>query len=104
MEIKTHKTINMKSKPLMYRFVKITAAFQKKIKTMRDKDRFLNTLIKSNGHHNVIDLGAQIGLDENATMEIVTQLLAEYKIEYALNGVCDYSLMRSQNRVKKANK
>ena len=71
---------------------------------MRDKDRFLNTLIKSNGHHNVIDLGAQIGLDEKDTMEIVTQLLAEYKIEYALNGVCDYSLMRSQNRVKKANK
>ncbi|MBF4483494.1 hypothetical protein IRZ78_01565 [Flavobacterium sp. CSZ] len=71
---------------------------------MRDKDRFLHALIKSNGHHNVIDLGAQIGLDENATMEIVTQLLAEHKIEYALNGVCDYSLMRSQNRPKKANK
>jgi len=88
----------------MYNLLKITSSFQKKIKTMRDKDRFLNTLIKSNGHHNVIDLGAQIGLDEKDTMEIVTQLLAEYKIEYALNGVCDYSLMRSQNRVKKANK
>jgi len=88
----------------MYNLLKITSSFQKKIKIMRDKDRFLNTLIKSNGHHNVIDLGAQIGLDENATMEIVTQLLAEYKIEYALNGVCDYSLMRSQNRIKKANK
>jgi hypothetical protein len=88
----------------MYNLLKITSSFQKKIKIMRDKDRFLNTLIKSNGHHNVIDLGAEIGLDENATMEIVTQLLAEYKIEYALNGVCDYSLMRSQNRVKKANK
>lgn len=88
----------------MYNLLKITSSFQKKIKIMRDKDRFLNTLIKSNGHHNVIDLGAQIGLDENATMEIVTQLLAEYKIEYTLNGVCDYSLMRSQNRVKKANK
>ena len=88
----------------MYNLLKITSSFQKKIKTMRDKDRFLNTLIKSNGHHNIIDLGAQIGLDEKDTMEIVTQLLAEYKIEYALNGVCDYSLMRSQNRVKKANK
>jgi len=88
----------------MYNLLKITSSFQKKIKIMRDKDRFLNTLIKSNGHHNVIDLGAQIGLDEKDTMEIVTQLLAEYKIEYALNGVCDYSLMRSQNRVKKANK
>lgn len=88
----------------MYNLLKITSSFQKKIKIMRDKDRFLNTLIKSNGHHNVIDLGAQIGLDEKGTMEIVTQLLAEYKIEYALNGVCDYSLMRSQNRVKKANK
>lgn len=88
----------------MYNLLKITSSFQKKIKTMRDKDRFLNTLIKSNGHHNIIDVGAQIGLDEKDTMEIVTQLLAEYKIEYALNGVCDYSLMRSQNRVKKANK
>lgn len=88
----------------MYNLLKITSSFQKKIKIMRDKDRFLNTLIISNGHHNIIDLGAQIGLDEKDTMEIVTQLLAEYKIEYALNGVCDYSLMRSQNRVKKANK
>lgn len=69
---------------------------------MRDKDKFLDALIKSNGHHNVLDLGAQIGLDENATMEIISQLLAEFKIEYAANGVCDYSLMRSQNRVKKS--
>jgi hypothetical protein len=94
----------MKSKQLLYSLVKMTSGFQKKIRIMRDKDRFLHALIKSNGHHNVTDLGAQIGLDENATMEIVSQLLAEHKIEYALNGVCDYSLMRNQNRVKKANK
>lgn len=90
----------MNGKHLMYSFVKITTAFQKKIKRMRDKDKFLEALIKSNGHHNVIDLGIQIGLDENATMEIITQLLSEYKIEYTVNGVCDYSLMRSQNRMK----
>ncbi|KQB41373.1 hypothetical protein [Flavobacterium aquidurense] len=64
----------------------------------RDKENFLNVLIKSNGHHNIIDLGEQIGLDENATMQIVTQLLAEFKIEYTVNGMCDYSLMRSQSR------
>ena len=77
--------------------------FQKKIKTIRAKDQFLNALIKSNGHHNVIDLGAQIGLDEDATMKIITQLLSEFKIEYALNGVCDYRLMKNQNRIKKQN-
>lgn len=101
METKTQKSVTMKSKQLMYSLVKMTTTFHKKIKIMRDKDRFLHALIKSNGHHNVIDLGAQIGLDETATMEVVAQLLAEFKIEYALNGVCDYSLMRSQNRAKK---
>ncbi|WP_428229571.1 hypothetical protein [Flavobacterium sp.] len=94
----------MKSKQLIQRFIKMTSTFQKKIKRMRDKDKFLEVLVKSNGHHNAIDLGAQIGLDENTTMEIIMQLLAEYKIEYAVNGVCDYSLMRSQNRVKRSDK
>lgn len=103
METKTQKNAAMKSKNLMYSFVKMTVTFQKKIKIMRDKDRFLHALIKSNGHHNVVDLGAQIGLNEDATMEIVTRLLAEFKIEYAVNGVCDYSLMRSQKQVKKYN-
>lgn len=93
----------MTSKQLIHRFIKITYTFQKKIKRMRDKDKFLEVLIKSNGHHNAIDLGAQIGLDENETMEIITQLLAEFKIEYATNGVCDYSLMRSKNQARKFN-
>jgi hypothetical protein len=93
----------MNSKQLIYSLVIKTYTFRKKIKTMRDKDKFLEALIKSNGHHNVTDLGAQIGLDENATMEIVTQLLAEFKIEYVSNGVCDYSLMKNQNSIKKYN-
>lgn len=93
----------MNGKQFIYSFVKMTYSVQKKIKRMRDKDKFLEVLMKSNGHHNAIDLGAQIGLDENATMEIISQLLAEFKIEYASNGVCDYSLMRNQSRGKRAN-
>lgn len=88
----------------MYRFIIKTYTLKKKIKMMRDKENFLDVLIKSNGHHNILDLGAQIGLDENATMEIVTQLLAEFKIEYIVNGICDYSLMRSQNRKNRTTK
>lgn len=93
----------MNGKQLMCSFVKMTYTVQKKIKRMRDKDKFLEVLMKSNGHHNAIDLGAQIGLDENATMEIISQLLAEFKIEYASNGVCDYSLMRNRSRDKRTN-
>lgn len=93
----------MNGKQFIYSFVKMTYSVQKKIKRMRDKDKFLEVLMKSNGHHNALDLGSQIGLDENATMEIISQLLAEFKIEYASNGVCDYSLMRNQSRGKRAN-
>lgn len=98
-----HKIKTMASKHLIHSFIKITYTFHKKIKRMRDKDKFLEVLIKSNGHHNATDLGAQIGLDENETMEIITQLLAEFKIEYATNGVCDYSMMRNQKQIKKFN-
>lgn len=94
----------MNSKHLMYSLTRMTYTFQKKIKIIRDKDRFLNALIKSNGNHNVLDLGAQIGLDEHATMEIIAQLLAEFKIEYAVNGACDYSLIRRKSQIKKANR
>lgn len=97
------KIATMNGKQFIYSFVKMTSTVQKKIKRMRDKDKFLEVLMKSNGHHNALDLGAQIGLDENATMEIISQLLAEFKIEYAVNGVCDYSLMRKQSRGKRAN-
>lgn len=93
----------MNGKQLVYSFLKMAFRVQKKIKIRRDKDKFLEVLMKNNGHHSVLDLGAQIGLDENDTMEIVAQLLSEFKIEYTVNGFCDYSLMRTQKRGKKSN-
>ena len=70
---------------------------------MRDKDNYLDALKKSNGRHNILDLGAQMGLDENATMELIAQLLSEFKIEYSVNGHCDYSPIKAR-KIKPKNR
>jgi hypothetical protein len=42
-----------------------------------------------------IELGEKLGLDEEVTRQILTQLLSEYKIEYIENGFCEYSVMKT---------
>ncbi|WP_103072168.1 hypothetical protein [Aquimarina sediminis] len=61
---------------------------------MENKDRYLNALIENNGKLNEIDLGQRIGLNDNETREIITQLLSEYKIEYSEYKNCDYNIMK----------
>lgn len=62
---------------------------------MKNKEVYYKALISNNGQLNEIDLGEKIGLDENETREIITQLLLEYKIEYLENRACNYSLMKT---------
>ncbi|ACU03734.1 MULTISPECIES: hypothetical protein [Pedobacter] len=66
---------------------------------MRNKDKYFNALVESNGRCNEIELGEKLGLDEDATRQILTQLLSEYKIEYIQSGLCEYSIMKSKRRI-----
>ncbi|UQA77300.1 hypothetical protein K2F45_10095 [Sphingobacterium siyangense] len=67
---------------------------------MENKEKYYIALIENDGQLNEIDLGKKIGLNEDETNEIIVQLLAEYKIEYAEKRACNYSLMK---RVRKKN-
>ncbi|NRF37506.1 hypothetical protein [Pedobacter foliorum] len=62
---------------------------------MRNKDQYFNAFKESNGRCNEIELGEKLGLNENTTRQILTQLLSEYKIEYVENGLCEYSVMKT---------
>lgn len=59
------------------------------------KDRYFKAFKESNGRCNEIELGEKLGLNENYTRQILTQLLSEYKIEYIENGFCEYSVMKT---------
>lgn len=65
---------------------------------MRNKDKYFNNFKESNGRCNEIELGEKLGLDEDTTRQILTQLLSEYKIEHIENGVCNYSVMKTVKR------
>ncbi|MGB0871107.1 MAG: hypothetical protein ACPGSD_16075 [Flavobacteriales bacterium] len=64
---------------------------------MKNKERYMNALIKNNGKLNEIDLGEKLFIDANDTMEIISQLLSEYKIVYETYGVCNYKVIKKPN-------
>jgi hypothetical protein len=61
---------------------------------MENKNRYYNLLKEDNGQQNEIDLGEKIGLNEEETREIVSQLLSEHKIEYKENKACNYRVVK----------
>lgn len=65
---------------------------------MENKDRYYKALIENNGRLNEIDLGEELGLDENETYKIITRLLSEHKIKYFENRACKYSLIKISKR------
>lgn len=68
---------------------------------MENKESYYLALSKNNGRLNEIDLGETLGFGDNETMQIITQLLSEHKIEYFENGKCNYRTMkgfRGENR------
>jgi hypothetical protein len=64
---------------------------------MDNKEKYYKALIADNGNHDEISLGASLNVDEETTRKIISMLLAEYKIEYSLNGACNYRIMRKSN-------
>jgi len=69
---------------------------------MENKDRYFKYLVENRGQLNEIDLGENIGLDEEETREIIAQLLSEHKIEYVVNGACNYRLNKTTKRKNKS--
>lgn len=63
---------------------------------MNIKEEYYNQLIANKGRLTEIELGEKLGLDENETQRIISQLLSEYKIEHKTNKACDYSLLNLQ--------
>lgn len=61
---------------------------------MKNKEIFYNALKEDNGKLNEIDLGEKIGLTDDETMEIIAQLLSEYKIEHESNRLCNYRVLK----------
>ena len=68
---------------------------------MENKDKYFNLLKENNGKLNELDLGESIGLNEDQTQEIITQLLSEHKVDYIVNGACNYSI---KTRLKQKSK
>ncbi|SDM70561.1 hypothetical protein [Kriegella aquimaris] len=68
---------------------------------MENKKRYYLALSKNSGRLNELDLGEILGFEDNETMQIITQLLSEHKIEYYEKGRCNYIIMkgfRGKNR------
>ncbi|HAA16029.1 MAG TPA: hypothetical protein DCE41_31725 [Cytophagales bacterium] len=57
---------------------------------MENKDTYYRLLTENKGQRNEIEVGEQIGLEEETTREIIAQLLAEHRIEYVLDRACNY--------------
>ncbi|MDO5970434.1 hypothetical protein Q4Q35_11520 [Flavivirga aquimarina] len=68
---------------------------------MGNKKRYYKAFIENNGLLNEIEVGRKVGLDENETMKIVSQLLQEHKIKYMEHKASNYSLTK---KCKKRNK
>ncbi len=58
------------------------------------KERFFEAFKANNGRINEFDLGKQLGLDTSEVHEILSQLLAEYKIKYAYHNACEYRVFK----------
>lgn len=61
---------------------------------MNIKEEYYNLLKANNGCLSEIELGEKLGLNENETQRIISQLLSEYIIEHKTNKACDYSLFK----------
>jgi len=57
---------------------------------MDNKEKYFQALKADNGHLDEIDLGESVNIDEESTRKIISLLLSEHKIEYVVNGACNY--------------
>lgn len=60
------------------------------------KEKYYKALIDNNGQLNEVDLGHSLGLDEEETMKLISQLLQEYKLKYVNHYNCNYRSTRKK--------
>lgn len=65
---------------------------------MDNKEKYFRALKCDNGHLDEIDLGESLNIDEDSTRKIISQLLSEHKIEYAVNRACNYRIIRKNHK------
>ncbi len=63
---------------------------------MDTKEKYFQALKADNGHLDEIDLGESVNIDEESTRKIISLLLSENKIEYVVNGACNYRIKRKK--------
>ncbi|MEL6559280.1 MAG: hypothetical protein AAFQ94_13910 [Bacteroidota bacterium] len=68
---------------------------------MESKNKYHIALQNNNGRLNEIELGEKIGLDEEATNRVITQLLAEHKIEFIAERNCSYRPKKKERKTKR---
>lgn len=60
---------------------------------MENKQKYLQALKANNGRLDEITLGESVNIDEESTRRIISMLLSEHKIEYVVNGACNYRII-----------
>lgn len=65
---------------------------------MNLKENYYQLLKSNKGRSNEIELGEQLGIDENETQEVISLLLSEHKIRYEPNKTSHYSIMKTTKR------
>jgi hypothetical protein len=61
---------------------------------MNPKDKYIDALKNNKGKFDEITLGKTIGLDENSTRKIISELLSEFRIEFEEYGLCNYRIRK----------
>jgi len=62
------------------------------------KNNFLQSILIDNGRHSEIELGERLGLNEDETTKLISRLLDEHKIEFTVNGACNYKPFKSKSK------
>lgn len=60
---------------------------------MSDKLKYYQALKASNGCFEEIELGEQLGFEEDTTRKIISSLLSEYRIKFETHGKCSYRVI-----------
>jgi transcription initiation factor IIE alpha subunit len=63
---------------------------------MDKKEKYFQALKAHNGHLDEIELGESLNIDEESTRKIISLLLSEHKIEYVVNGACNYRIKKTK--------
>jgi len=65
---------------------------------MEIKQTYFKAMKEDNGRLSEMELGESLGLNEEETNKIISQLLDEFKIEFIEHGACSYKPNKLKNK------